>query len=98
MEVDQHLQGNCEYHHIIILTCADDTNEPVFGCECEEDFVKWKKALQQALVDLRAWKQAYTSDIVLTDPAPRKPMFSRTSLYDQIDVEITVEDDLEEGL
>lgn len=98
MDVDEHLQGNCEYHHILLLTCKDDEKEPVFACETEKDFFKWKEALQQALVDLRAWKQAYKCDIVLTGPTPRKlPMFSRLSLYDQIDVEITLEEDLEEG-
>ncbi|CAB3983754.1 Hypothetical predicted protein [Paramuricea clavata] len=99
MEVDENLQGNCEYHHIIILTCTNDEKEPVFACESEEDFHKWKKVLRQALVDLRAWKQTYKYNIVLTDPTPRKlPVFSRMSLYDQIDVEITVDDDLEEDI
>lgn len=98
MEVEQHLQGNCEYNHIIILTCTDDEKEPVFACESQEDFKKWKRALRQALVDLRAWKQAYKHDIALADPTPRKlPMFSRLSLYDQIDVDITIEGDLDEG-
>ena len=98
MDVDEHLQGNCEYHHIIILICTDDEKEPVFACESEDDFHKWKRALGQALVDLRAWKKAYKCDIVLTDPTPKKlPMFSRLSLYDQIDVEITVDEELEEG-
>ncbi|XP_028418577.1 rhotekin-2-like isoform X2 [Dendronephthya gigantea] len=97
MEVDVHLQGNCEYDHIIILTCSDDEKEPVFACECEQDFVRWKKDLRQSLVDLRAWKQAYECDITLTDPTPKKlPVFSRISLYDQIDVEIMVEDDIDE--
>lgn len=99
MDVNEDLQGNCEYRHILILTCSDDEKEPVFACETEDDFLKWRKALKQALLDLRAWKLAYKQDIVLTDPTPKKlPIISRIPLYDQIDVEITLEDDFDEGM
>ncbi|XP_046850258.1 rhotekin-2-like isoform X2 [Xenia sp. Carnegie-2017] len=99
MDVNEDLQGNCEYRHILILTCSDDEKEPVFACETEDDFLKWRKALKQALLDLRAWKLAYKQDIVLADPTPKKlPIISRIPLYDQIDVEITLEDDFDEDM
>ena len=98
MKVDEHLQGNCEYKHILFLTCADNEKEPVFACESEEEFAKWKEALQQALVDLRAWKIACKWDIALADCSPKKlPAYTRLSLYDQINVDITVEEEDEEG-
>ena len=99
MTVAEHLQGNCEYKHILFLTCPNDEKEPVFACESEDEFLKWKHSLRQALVDLRAWKVACERNITLTDATPRKlPVFTRLSLYDQIDVEIGLdEQETEQG-
>lgn len=98
MTVAEHLQSNCEFKHILFLTCTDDEKEPVFACESHDDFLTWKSTLTQALVDLRAWRIACKRDIILADPTPRKlPVFTRMSLYDQINVEIVVDEEIGEG-
>ena len=80
--------------HIMILTSWSHEKEPVLATATEEDYIKWKDALTQAVRDVTAWKSACKRAMTIENPASRKRLitdYDHRKLYDTIEVTLSPE-------
>ena len=81
-------------HRIIILTSWSHEKEPVLATHTDEDYVKWKDALIQAVCDVTAWKGACKQAMTIENPSSRKRLitdYDHKKLYDTIEVTLSPE-------
>ena len=80
-EVNVENSGRC----LIILTSKEsEEKEPVLAFENEEDFETWKKALQQAVLNIKAWKAGNYTSMDIEEFEAKKVAFNKAmNFFDQ---------------
>ena len=76
--------------HVLILTSNGAEKEPVLAFDSIEEQKKWKAALEQAIVDVRAWKTACDSLMVIKKSELKRLSFNpNLPFYEQISVDLS---------
>ena len=70
--------GHCM---ITLTTKGSEEKEPVFSFENEDDFVRWKKKLQQVILNIKAWKTENYTLINLEEYAAKMVAFNKVLTY-----------------
>ncbi|KAK3723831.1 hypothetical protein QZH41_019508, partial [Actinostola sp. cb2023] len=85
MEIKDSVTPTLKDKHIIILASITHDKEPVISTETAEEFTKWKAALEKAMCNVTAWKQACSMSMKIENPS-RKLFLQPQKLYDSVDV------------
>ena len=85
MEIKDSVTPTLKDKHIIILVSITHDKEPVISTETAEEFTKWKTALEKAMCNVTAWKQACSMSMKIENPS-RKLFLQPQKLYDSVDV------------
>lgn len=85
MQIKDSVTPTLKDKHIIILASKTHDKEPVLSTETEEEFIKWKKALHDAIFNVTSWKQACMTSMKIENPS-RKIFLQPQKLYDSVDV------------
>lgn len=85
MSIRDSVSPTLKDRHIMILASSSHDKEPVISAETEEDLIKWKTALNEAICNVSAWKQACASVMKIENPS-RKIFLQPQKLYDSVDV------------
>lgn len=90
MELKDSLTPTLKDKHIIILTSPSHEKEPVLSASTQDDFIKWKMALEQILHNVTAWKKACKTEMKIENPSSRKVFLPPKKLYDAVEVTLSL--------
>lgn len=90
MDITDTVSPTFHRRHILILTSQTPEKEPVLACNSDEEYVRWRDALQQAILDVTAWKVSCKQDMTIVYPSVHKlPPVETKTLYDSIQVTLS---------
>lgn len=90
MDITDTISPTFQHRHIIILASQTPEKEPVLACNSNEEYAGWRDALQQAILDVTAWKMSCKQEMTIVYPSAYKlpPMETKT-LYDSVEVTLS---------
>ena len=62
---------------LILTSKKSEEKEPVFAFESDDDLKAWENGLQQALVDIKAWKTACYTLVNIEEFEAKKKAFNK---------------------
>ena len=91
MKVADTVSPTFKHQHILILTSLTHDKEPVLASNEDNEYISWKDALQQATMDVSAWRNACKEEMMIQQSQKKLPVIDQKKLYDSIEVSLTCE-------